>query len=117
VVQDEDGCTGGNVGSDIQPSPEDLRRRQQRFKERFWLRPLDEQVKIIDFGGATYKEDSHNSIINTRQYRAPEVILECADWDEKSDIWSLVCIFIEMYTGELFYETREDIEHLAMIEK
>ena len=22
-----------------------------------------------------------------------------------------------MYTGELFYETREDIEHLAMIEK
>ena len=22
-----------------------------------------------------------------------------------------------MYTGELFYETREDIEHLALIEK
>ena len=29
----------------------------------------------------------------------------------------MVCILIEMYTGELFYETREDIEHLAMIEK
>lgn len=43
--------------------------------------------------------------------------MECCDWDEKSDIWSLVCIFIELYTGELFYETREDIEHLALIEK
>ena len=29
----------------------------------------------------------------------------------------MVCILIEMYTGELFYETREDVEHLAMIEK
>jgi len=82
-----------------------------------WLRPLDDQVKIIDFGGATYANESHNSIINTRQYRAPEVILECCDWNERSDIWSIVCILIEMYTGELFYETREDVEHLAMIER
>ena len=29
----------------------------------------------------------------------------------------MVCIFMEMYTGELFYEPKEDIEHLAMIEK
>ena len=29
----------------------------------------------------------------------------------------MVCILIEMYTGELFYETREDVEHIAMIEK
>ena len=29
----------------------------------------------------------------------------------------MVCILIELYTGELFYETREDTEHLAMIEK
>ena len=29
----------------------------------------------------------------------------------------MVCILMEMYTGELFYEPKEDIEHLAMIEK
>lgn len=91
--------------------------RRSRFREEVWMRPLDDQVKIIDFGGATYSDESHTSIINTRQYRAPEVILECCEWDEKSDIWSLVCIFIELYTGELFFETREDIEHLALIEK
>lgn len=33
------------------------------------------QVKIIDFGSATFEEDYHSSLINTRQYRAPEVIL------------------------------------------
>lgn len=100
------------------PDPEESNQiRSTRFKQRAWLRPLDDTIKIIDFGGATYKNEQHNSIINTRQYRAPEVILECQEWDEKSDIWSMVCILIEMYTGELFYETREDIEHLSMIEK
>ena len=29
----------------------------------------------------------------------------------------MVCILVEMYTGELFYEPKEDIEHLAMMEK
>ena len=32
-------------------------------------------VKLIDFGNATYETDYHSRIINTRQYRAPEVIL------------------------------------------
>jgi serine/threonine protein kinase len=81
------------------------------------MRPLDDTIKIIDFGGATYDHEQHNSIINTRQYRAPEVILNCEDWTKKSDIWSMVCILIEMYTGELFYQAREEVEHLAMIEK
>ena len=81
------------------------------------MRPLDDTIKIIDFGGATYDNEKHNSIINTRQYRAPEVILGCCEWTKKSDIWSMVCILIEMYTGELFYQAREEIEHLAMIEK
>jgi serine/threonine protein kinase len=86
-------------------------------RRRVWMRPLDDTIKIIDFGGATYDHEQHNSIINTRQYRAPEVILNCEDWTKKSDIWSMVCILIEMYTGELFYQAREEVEHLAMIEK
>ena len=32
-------------------------------------------VKLIDFGNATYEQDYHSRIINTRQYRAPEVLL------------------------------------------
>lgn len=29
----------------------------------------------------------------------------------------MACIMIELYTGELFFDTHENIEHLAMIEK
>jgi serine/threonine protein kinase len=82
-----------------------------------WLKPKYTDVKVIDFGGATYHHENHTLIINTRQYRAPEVILEADTWNELSDIWSMACIIIELYTGELFFDTHENNEHLAMIEK
>jgi serine/threonine protein kinase len=79
--------------------------------------PQDLNVKIIDFGGATYDDERHSEIINTRQYRAPEVILGSQVWDNKSDVWSLACIFVELYTGELFFPTHDNYEHLCLIEK
>jgi hypothetical protein len=45
------------------------------------------------------------------------VILENQGWDEQSDIWSLACILVELYSGELFFDTHENLEHIAMIEK
>ena len=35
----------------------------------------------------------------------------------KSDVWSMACILAEMYTGEMFFSTHENVEHLALIEK
>jgi len=35
------------------------------------------EIKLIDFGGATFDDEHHSRIINTRHYRAPEVILGC----------------------------------------
>ncbi|KAJ4462618.1 putative Serine/threonine-protein kinase AFC2 [Paratrimastix pyriformis] len=39
--------------------------------------PKDPTIKMIDFGSATYEHQHHTSIICTRHYRPPEVILEC----------------------------------------
>ena len=38
--------------------------------------PKVPHVKLIDFGGAVFDGMHHSRIINTRQYRSPEVILE-----------------------------------------
>ncbi|CEM19329.1 unnamed protein product [Vitrella brassicaformis CCMP3155] len=81
-----------------------------------YKRPSRTDVKIIDFGGATYEHDHHSAVINTRQYRAPEVILDLG-WSMSSDIWSIGCILIELYTGSLLFGTHENREHLAMMEK
>ena len=42
---------------------------------RIELADGDAAIVVIDFGGATYDDERKSSIVNTRQYRAPEVIL------------------------------------------
>lgn len=83
----------------------------------YYLDPKVDTIKVIDFGGAIFSEDHHSGIINTRQYRAPEVILQCCSWNEKSDIWSAGCILYELYTGDMLFPTHDSIEHLALISK
>jgi serine/threonine protein kinase len=38
----------------------------KKVKEEVWYRPLNDEVKLIDFGGATYDDEHHTAIINTR---------------------------------------------------
>ena len=45
------------------------------------------------------------------------IVVGCQKWDMKSDVWSMACILAEMYTGEMFFSTHENVEHLALIEK
>jgi serine/threonine protein kinase len=79
--------------------------------------PEKTRIKLIDFGGATYDNDPHKSrMVNTRQYRGPEVTLEVG-WSFPSDLWSVGCIIGEIYRGDLFFQTHEELEHLALIEK
>jgi len=78
--------------------------------------PVTTKVKVIDFGGATYDNEKKSSIVNTRQYRAPEVILGWG-WSYPSDLWSAGCIIAELYAGELLFATHDNAEHLALMER
>jgi len=33
------------------------------------------EIQLIDFGSATFEDEYHSSIVSTRHYRAPEIIL------------------------------------------
>lgn len=35
--------------------------------------PLRPDIRVIDFGSATFTEDRHSTVVSTRHYRAPEV--------------------------------------------
>jgi CDC-like kinase len=59
-------------------------------------RMRDTRVKLIDFGSATFEWEHHSSIVSTRHYRAPEVILELG-WSHPCDVWSIGCIVFELY--------------------
>ncbi|TGZ55838.1 hypothetical protein CRM22_010295 [Opisthorchis felineus] len=73
-------------------------------------------IRLIDFGSATFDYDHHSTIVSTRHYRAPEVILELG-WSQPCDVWSIGCIMFELYTGYTLFQTHDNREHLAMMER
>ncbi|KAF5746537.1 serine/threonine-protein kinase AFC2-like [Tripterygium wilfordii] len=78
--------------------------------------PKSSAIKVIDFGSTAYEEQDHNYIVSTRHYRAPEVILGLG-WSYQCDIWSAGCILVELCSGEALFQTHENLEHLAMMER
>ena len=55
-------------------------------------------VKLCDFGlSKPYSnQDIQSPRVVTSWYRAPEICARCSDYDYKSDLWSVGCIFYEM---------------------
>jgi serine/threonine protein kinase len=89
---------------------------------------VSRKFKIIDYGNCYDYSDERYGLINTRQYRAPEVILsnfilntlnypDYKNWCEKTDIWSFGCLIFELYKGGLCFPTHESYHHLAIIQK
>lgn len=72
-------------------------------------------VKVIDFGSSSFVTDRQSSYIQSRSYRAPEVILGLP-YGGKIDIWSLGCVIAEMYTGEVTFQNDSEVSMLSRIE-
>ncbi|GFP98337.1 serine/threonine-protein kinase afc1 [Phtheirospermum japonicum] len=53
--------------------------------------PKSSAIKLIDFGSTTFEHQDHSYVVSTRHYRAPE--------------------------GEALFQTHENLEHLAMMER
>uniref|UniRef100_A0A7S3KIB6 Protein kinase domain-containing protein n=1 Tax=Euplotes crassus TaxID=5936 RepID=A0A7S3KIB6_EUPCR len=72
------------------------------------------QVKVIDLGSSCFIHDHLSSYVQSRSYRAPEVILGCK-YDYKVDIWSLGCIIAELYTGYVLFQNESVVGLLARV--
>uniref|UniRef100_A0A6Q2ZAL1 dual-specificity kinase n=2 Tax=Esox lucius TaxID=8010 RepID=A0A6Q2ZAL1_ESOLU len=92
----------------------DMKYNAKMKRDERTLKNLD--VKVVDFGNATYDHEHHTSVVSTRHYRAPEVILELG-WNQACDVWSLGCILLEFYLGITLFQTHDSKEHLAMMER
>nr|GAT61004.1 predicted protein [Mycena chlorophos] len=72
-------------------------------------------IRLIDFGSATFENEYHSTVVCTRHYRAPEIILGLG-WSYPCDAYSLGCILVEFFTGVALFQTHDNLEHLAMME-
>ena len=80
------------------------------------------KIVLTDFGSNLKIRELDDDEIQTRYYRAPEVILNL-HYTEKIDVWSIGCILYEIYTGRILFDPDKDkdfsrdFHHLFLIEE
>ncbi|PAA73913.1 hypothetical protein BOX15_Mlig014560g2 [Macrostomum lignano] len=71
-------------------------------------------LKVIDFGSSCYEHQRIYTYIQSRFYRAPEVIMG-AKYSMPIDMWSFGCILAELYTGVPIFPGEDEADQLACI--
>uniref|UniRef100_A0A8C3G4U3 non-specific serine/threonine protein kinase n=1 Tax=Cyclopterus lumpus TaxID=8103 RepID=A0A8C3G4U3_CYCLU len=78
------------------------------------------RVKIADLGNACWVHKHFTEDIQTRQYRALEVLIG-AEYGPPADIWSTACMAFELATGDYMFEPHSgedytrDEDHIAHV--
>lgn len=72
------------------------------------------RVKIIDFGSAITSPQGSHFYVQSRYYRAPEVILGIP-YGSSCDIWSFGCIAYEMYVGRPLFPGKNNADQIGRI--
>ncbi|ORX81957.1 kinase-like protein [Basidiobolus meristosporus CBS 931.73] len=72
------------------------------------------QIKVIDVGSSCFESERIYTYIQSRFYRAPEVILG-VPYTMAIDMWSLGCILVELYTAHPIFAGENEREQLCCI--
>ncbi|KAK8889518.1 hypothetical protein M9Y10_034267 [Tritrichomonas musculus] len=73
-----------------------------------------EKVKLADFGSSRYISQECKFYIQSRFYRAPEVILAIPH-SYPIDIWSLGCVAVEIFVGLPLFPGQNEVQMLILI--
>ncbi|KAI9300396.1 kinase-like domain-containing protein [Cunninghamella echinulata] len=76
--------------------------------------PNKSTIKVIDFGSSCLENEKVYTYIQSRFYRAPEVLLGL-NYSTAIDMWSLGCILAELYTGYPLFPGENEQDQLACI--
>jgi dual specificity tyrosine-phosphorylation-regulated kinase 2/3/4 len=71
-------------------------------------------IKVIDFGCSCFVGKILFSYIQSRYYRAPDVVLGL-EYGTEIDIWSLACVLCEMFTGNPLFSADDEAELVNLI--
>lgn len=71
-------------------------------------------IKVIDFGSSCYEDETVYTYIQSRFYRAPEIILGLP-YGRPIDMWSFGCILAELYCGVPLFPGESEHEQLLCI--
>jgi p38 MAP kinase len=64
-------------------------------------------VQICDLGLARNTTSKMTGYVTTRYYRAPEIMLTWQLYDNAIDLWSIGCIFAEMFNAKVLFPGKD----------
>lgn len=79
-----------------------------------WTSDRHQSVKLIDFGCACMSNKPMYSYIQSRYYRAPEVMLGYK-YNQQIDMWSLGCVMFELLTGSVLFKGSSEKEQVEIL--
>ncbi len=71
-------------------------------------------IKVIDFGSSCFENQKLYTYIQSRFYRAPEILLGMT-YGIEIDMWSFGCIITELYTGIPIFPGENEKEQIGYI--
>ncbi|KAG8366930.1 hypothetical protein BUALT_Bualt16G0019200 [Buddleja alternifolia] len=78
-------------------------------------------LKIADFGLANFSRPKNKPSLTSRVvtlwYRPPELLLGSTNYGEAVDLWSVGCVFAELFIGRPLLKGRTEVEQLHKIFK
>jgi len=83
--------------------------------ENILLRKINKSgIKIIDFGSGCFENEKIYTYIQSRFYRAPEIVLGIP-YQGAIDMWSFGCILYELYVGYPLFPGEDEKDHMALM--
>jgi dual specificity tyrosine-phosphorylation-regulated kinase 2/3/4 len=73
-------------------------------------------IKLVDFGSSCLADQTIHSYIQSRFYRAPEVIMELK-YSRPIDMWSLGCILAELVNGIPIFPGENEVQMLLRMQE
>ncbi|GMF17164.1 unnamed protein product [Phytophthora lilii] len=81
------------------------------------LMTRDHLLKVADFGLARSLRGDQlftNKVV-TLWYRPPELLLGATSYDASIDMWSIGCVFAELYIGHPIFQGKTELEQITKI--
>jgi len=71
-------------------------------------------VKLIDFGSSCFEKEQIYTYIQSRFYRAPEIMLGIP-YTTAVDMWSFACILAEFFIASPLFPGRTEFDQISLL--